>query len=93
MKEYKKVTKTHETTILYKQVCDFCGKTIVKDGEHVLNDDLHLDEVVISHKPGWRDDFGEWQEIKYSVDMCSECFQGKLRVWIESQGVVIREET
>lgn len=85
MKHYKKETVPAKIKkVLQKVTCDFCGKDI----EHKP---YHVDEIKIERITGYNYPEGG-SGIKLYVDMCSECFESKLKVWVESQNVSFTEE-
>ena len=63
--------------------CDMCGSEIKKDGNY------EVDEVEISHRVGYN-----YPECGYGettiVDLCGNCFDGKLVPWLSSQGAEAR---
>lgn len=65
------------------RTCDFCNKQM-KVGMWEVN------ETTVSCRLGERYPEGG-SSTELDVDMCSDCFQGKLIPWISSQGVSMRE--
>lgn len=62
--------------------CDLCGKTTTNDWKTSAFDAI---ETEISMRTGDRypeGGFGEFTEI----DICPDCFTGKLIPWVQSQG-------
>lgn len=65
--------------------CDMCGAEIKKDGNY------EVDEVNVSHRVG-----NNYPECGCGettiVDLCGNCFDGKLVPWLSSQGAEARTE-
>ena len=85
MKHYKQQDVPATTTkVLDRTTCDLCG-------DDITNHPHNIDEVEItrregSHYPGT----GSGETTR--VDMCGQCFEGKLAPWLISQGAVVTTE-
>lgn len=90
MKYYEPKVVT-ETKKVFKYVqCDICG-TQAKDDDNWDDESFGVSETEIKYKEGSSyPEGGNGTEIK--VDICPDCFKGKLVPWLESQGVVIKKE-
>ncbi len=83
MKIYKE--KEFTKKILDKEICDWCKKEIVYPEEYLQSDtELRYRKWYSMWGDSWFDD-SSWR-----VDLCENCF-GKLRKFLESQGVKIEE--
>jgi len=81
MKRYKEVRKYY--TYLESMVCDICGKTTDK-GDWSKNH-YTVDETEIKYKSGDQSQDGGYG-IEYSFDICPECFDKKILVFLKSCG-------
>jgi hypothetical protein len=80
MKTYRKIVSTITQTELDSHICDFCSKKIVESpGAYEVSTASVKMSIGINYP---EDSYGETT----SVDICVECFKGKLMPWAESQG-------
>ena len=92
MKHTELVYRTFQENVVTKVTCDICGCVgsprgwPVKDGHN-----YEVRETKVHCKIG-----NSWPEggsgVEYGVDICTDCFTGKLIPWLRSQGAVVREE-
>lgn len=78
----------HEHTSVDHVTCDLCGAK-GKEGfwgqNKWTNGDYDIDETTVAFKSGSA--YPEGGSYKsWSVDICSNCFNTKLRPWLEQQG-------
>ena len=87
MRKYITKPITTEKQILDEMSCDLCGK-VGKDGGwessswEVAESEI---EIEVRHKDGSsypESGYGQ----KYNVDICPDCFKGRLIPWLKSQG-------
>lgn len=96
MKHYEKVTK--EVTELVSTTCDLCGRpddrwghgiwqNEVAEGGHIISGDTTVEMSTSAT-------FYECGASKSAeVDICPECFVGRLIPWLESQGAKVEITT
>lgn len=82
MKTYRKREVSYTRTIVDETFCDLCKSKIKKDRGYDVN------EVTIELEEGSHYPEGKFTETS-SVDMCPDCFKGKLVPWLESCGAEI----
>jgi len=73
-----------EKQVIDKVTCDLCGNKI----EYKR---FSAEEAIVKHRTG--DSYpegGSGEEI--SIDICGSCFDGKLILWLHSQGIEPRTE-
>ena len=91
MKRYRTVTKTQEVQELEEFRCDLCGKKGNQNGRWPARrfevNDTEL-TVRVEHNDGKSYPEGGCGNV-YSVDICPECFKGRLVAWLNSQGADI----
>lgn len=84
MKHIEKRTETVTREYVTKTTCDMCGSVIPQQwaGE--------IDDITVERKTGFSSSDGGSGDL-VSVDLCSDCFTGKLVPWLESQGVKVQK--
>lgn len=70
--------------VVEKITCDLCGKEI-------SDTQFKIDDVEICHESGSSYPEGG-SGTRIAVDMCGDCFNGKLMPWLKSQGAEPRTE-
>jgi len=82
--ETKKETKEVVTVVRTWKTCDICESEITRYG-------CSIDEGYIEFREG-----DEWPEghsvTTYRVDLCTDCFHGKVVPWLQSLGAAIQEK-
>lgn len=81
-KEMVVIPETQEERVV-KVTCDLCDSEI--KNKHCYD----VDDVTIKWDSGSHYPEGRFVE-RYSIDMCSSCFESKLTPWLESQGAKVQ---
>jgi hypothetical protein len=90
MQHYENKTETVTHMVFVKMTCDICGRE--SKSSHGWSDEkFTVDETEIRHRTGRNfPEGGSGEEIQ--VEICPDCFTGKLIPWLESQGVKIQKK-
>lgn len=76
----KRVVPAKEVEVVDKVTCDLCGCEIP-------NGCGNVNETRVSHRTGYSYPEGGHGDL-VAFDICGDCFETKLRPWLESQGAV-----
>ena len=91
MKKYKTVHVPATTRqVLENRKCDLCGKESTRadwDADIYEVNETEV-KVIIRHKSGENYPEGGSGE-EYEIDICPDCFVGKLVPWLKSEGAKI----
>ena len=93
-KVYKQKVVTKKQSYRVKTVCDLCGRE--SPGTGWTSELFEIDETelkvrtCVRRKKGSNYLDGGWG-TEIEVDICPDCFKGKLVPWLKSQGVEIEE--
>ena len=90
MKSYEQRPHTGTYKAFVSRACDLCG-LVSKSDRNWKDDEYHIDETEVKLTVGIK----EWDgrsDTEYTVDICPDCFKGKLIPWLQSQGATIQEK-
>lgn len=85
MKKRTIVPLPRDEMFVEKVTCDFCGSHI----DHMQR--YERDVVTIEHRNGFDCPDGGRGDI-YRVDMCTNCFYGVFKEWLDSRGVEMAKD-
>jgi hypothetical protein len=93
MREY--VTKTQPVTSRYlvKRSCDLCGRAAKNEDWGAGSYEVNETEIEISIKQREGSSYPEsGSGTEYEIDLCPDCFKGRLVPWLREQGAKIEEK-
>ena len=93
MREYKKRTRTVEENELVSLTCDLCGRKAKRDGWESSCFEVNETEVEVTVRQKEGTNYPECGSgTKIVVDLCPQCFTGRLVPWLREQGAQIETQ-
>mgnify|MGYP001570715513 CR=1 FL=1 len=95
MREYVTKPVTQQQRRCVSQKCDLCGRAARAPGERWEGGlyEVSETEVAITVKCQEGESFPEGgRKTIYEVDICPDCFKGKLLPWFKGQGATVSEK-
>lgn len=94
LRQYKKITEQVTREVLTGNYCDLCGeKSFFENSWKKSHYEVNETEISVIVKQRDGNSFPEGgcgQE--YRIDLCPDCFKGRLVPWLISEGANIRQE-
>lgn len=93
MKTYKESVVESKVKKLVQRQCDLCGKTAKTENWDAACFDVDETEVKVSIRQKDGNSYPEGGSgYEFEIDLCPQCFKGRLVPWLLSQGATIAQK-
>jgi hypothetical protein len=87
MKHYEERTTTRTDRVEVSRTCDLCGRVATRSG---WDAGIYDTEIAVTVKQREGTSYPEGGSgTEYEIDLCPDCFKGRLVPWLKEQGARI----